>query len=314
MSLPNKPASVSGLDGVGAEMNPDKLVRDYVFNQTIYRFGLLTCESWYNSESESPPIDRIINQQFSVGLGAIHSVINTDKALYWLGDDKCIYRAAGGIYERVSDDALSNTIERMSVVNDAIGQVLTLQGQDFYIISFPSEGRTFVNNEALGVNGWFELSSGNDDSLYLVTSFIEAYGKTYVCSKGKLSILDLDTYEQNGAVVIKERITQSINSTVLGVDEQRVKMSRLELSVETGVGLMTGQGENPRLLIETSIDGGRSYKHSAWVELGRLGEHTKRVELFQMLSGMDFIFRITCSDPIPLSIYGATIDIKLMGR
>ena len=314
MAQPGDPFNVSGLDAIGAESSPDKMVRDYAFNQTIYRFGIRTTEPWYNSGVGSPPIDRIEGQQFSVGLGAIHSLTNTDRALYWLGDDKAIYRVSGGINERISDDAISNTLEEMTAISDAIGYSFTLQGQDFYLITFPTGKRTFVVNESLGKNGWFELSSGLQGDPYSGTSLIQVYNKLLVANRGALLELSLDEFTQDTDTLIRERITQEVNSDSLGVKGQRVKMSRLELIVEQGVGLITGQGKNPRISIETSIDGGRSFDTSAWVELGRAGEHTQRVELFQMMSGQGFIFRIKMSDPVPLTITSAAIDLKVVGR
>lgn len=314
ISQPGDPFDVSGLDAIDAESSPDKLVRDYVFNQTIYRFGTRTTEPWYNSGVGNPPIDRIEGQEFSVGLGAIHSLANTDNAIYWLGDDKAIYRVSGGIKERISDDSISNAIEKMSVFSDAFGYALTIQGQDFYLITFPAGSRTYVVSEVLGKNGWFELSSGADGMHYSGTSLVQVYNKNIIAKGGQILELSLDEFTQDTDTMIRERVTQEVNSDLLGVKGRRIKMSRLELIIEQGIGLISGQGENPRMRIETSIDGGRSYKHSAWVRLGRLGEDTLRVELFQILSGKGFIFRFTVSDPVPLSIFSAAIDIKLMGR
>ena len=314
MAQPGDPFDVSGLDGIGAESSPDDLVRDYVFNQTIYRFGKRTTEPWYNSEVGRPPIDRIEGQEFSVGLGAINSVANTDNAIYWLGDDKAIYRVSGGINQRISDDATSNAIELMSKFDDAFGYTFTLQGQDFYLITFPSESRTYVINEKLGVNGWFELTSGLDDSIYSGTSLLQVYDKNIIARNGKLLELSLDEFTQDTDTMIRERITSSINGDLLGVKGQRMKMSRVEFIMEQGVGLITGQGENPRIMVEFSIDGGRSFETGAWVEIGRAGEHTLRVEWYQMISFTDLILRITMSDPVPLNIYSAAIDVKLVGR
>ena len=314
MAQPGDPFDVSGLDAIAAESSPDSLVRDYVFNQTIYRMGQRTGEPWYNSGVGSPPIDRIDGQEFAVGVGAIHTLGHTDNAMYWLGDDKAIYRVSGGIVQRISDDGLSNTIEEMTTISDAFGYPFTIQGQDFYLITFPSESRTFVINEKLGANGWFELSSGNQGDAYSGTSMVQVYNEIYVANRGKLLKLNKDRYTQDTDTMVRERITQSFGGELLGVKGQRVKMSRLELIMEAGVGLITGQGVLPRVLIETSIDGGRSFKHSAWVNVGRMGQNTLRVELWQLISGESFIFRIRMSDPVPLSIYSATLDIKLAGR
>ena len=309
MAQPGDPFDVSGLDAVGAESNPDKLVRDYVFNQTIYRFGIRTMEPWYNTDSGKPPIDRIDGQQISVGLGAISSLASTDRAIYWLGDDKCIYRISGGIYERISDDGISNSIEEMTTINDAFGYVFTLQGQDFYLITFPSENKTFVNNESLGKDGWFELRSFNDLA-YSGTSLIQIYDKLIIANKGDLLTLELNEFTQNTDTMIRERITDEITPEDLGLDFDMILMSSLTLKVESGVGLITGQGENPRIRVELSTDGGRTYPHVQWVEIGQLGEHTQLVEIDMFATGRSLRFRLRMSDPVPLTIYGAKLKVK----
>lgn len=315
VSAVGDPFEVSGLNAIGAESNPDKLVRDYVFNQTIFRFGKRTCEQWYNPGVGTPPIARIEGRMFTVGLGAIHSINNTDNAIYWLGDDNAIYRTNGNVAERISDDAISNAIEQMDKIDDAHGHTFTLQGQDFYMISFPSAGKCFVVNESLGRNGWFNLTSTNKNTNYSATTLIDAYGKNLAISSGKLLELRLDEYTQDSDVMIRERITSSINAELIGGTKgQKVKMSRVEFIVEAGVGLMTGQGENPRIMIEPSFDGGRSFVGQDWVELGRLGQSTLRVEWWNVELFQDMILRISMSDPVPLTIYSAVVDLKLAGR
>jgi len=314
IAQPGLPFDVSGLDGVGAESSPDKLVRDYAFNQTIYRFGTRTTEPWYNSGVGSPPIDRIEGQQFSVGVGAIHTLANTDRALYWLGDDKAIYRVSGGSNERINDDAISNAIENMQKYDDALGYAITLQGQDFYIITFPSENKTYLLNEALGKQGWTNLSSTTQNLAYSATSAVEVYGKTFACSGGKWQRLDLDNYTQDTEVMLRQRTTAIFQSKDFNLNSDSMVMSRLYLDVEQGVGLITGQGERPRLMVEVSIDGGRSFPHVAWMELGRLGEHTLRTEVDLMARGQSFIFRLNMSDPVPLTIKGAWLKVKGTGR
>ena len=310
ISQPNLPESLSGLDAIGAESSPDKLVRDYAFNQTIYRFGVRTTEPWYNSGVGQPPIDRLEGQQFSVGCKAIHSIAHTDKALYWLGDDNAIYRVSGNQYDRISDDCLSNTIEQMIRVDDALGYTVTLQGQDFYIITFPSANKTFLINEKLGKQGWSQLTSGTKNDRYSATDSVQAYSKTYVASDGKWLTLERDEYTQDTDTLLRKRTTGEFTCKDFGLNNDSMVMSRLILDVEQGVGLISGQGEVPRIMVEVSIDGGRSFPHVSWMELGRLGEYTHRTEVDFMIRGQSFIFRLNMSDPVPLTIKGAYLKVK----
>lgn len=305
-------ATANPLDIIGAESSPDALVRDYAFNQTLYRFGIHTTEPWYNSGVGSPPFDRIDGQQFSVGLGAIFSLAHTDNAMYWLGDDNAIYRASGNIEERISDEGISNTLEGMTTTDDAFGYTLTINGQDFYLITFPSEDRTFVINERLGVDGWFELSSGTNKGMYSGTSLANVYGKNIIARGGDLLELVNDEYTQDTDTMIRERTMLPItrNNIPTNVKGRKIKANRIEFVMEQGVGLIEGQGVLPRMLLELSFDGGRSFAHSQWVDLGRMGQNTIPVVADFFAVADEIIPRITISDPVPVAIYSGLVDIK----
>ena len=109
-------SEASGLNRIAEETLPDAMVRDYVFDEVIYRFGVRSTVPWYNSGVGSPPIDKLQGRLFSVGLAATHSVAHTDEAIYWLGDDFCIYRAAAGQSQRISTDAISNELRKYATV------------------------------------------------------------------------------------------------------------------------------------------------------------------------------------------------------
>ena len=117
---------------------PDDMVRDYVFENIIYRAGVRSIVAWWNNPALTPPIERLEGRIFNVGLAAINSIAKTDQAFYWLGDDFVIYRASGGVEERISTDAISNELQKYSRVDDAIANTFTFQGQNFYQITFPT--------------------------------------------------------------------------------------------------------------------------------------------------------------------------------
>ena len=305
-----QPDKVSGLNGVAAESNPDKTVRDYVFNQTIYRFGEQTTELWYNSGVGTPPISRIQNSMFNVGLGAINSLAETDNAIYWLGDDNVIYKTSGSTAQPVSDQNISNTLSKLTT-SDAIGSSFTIDGHNFYMITFPTGNRTFVVMEELGKNGWFELASTNLNTQYSGSVIFKAYDKLLTLDGGKILELKENTYTQDTNTMLRQRVTNNMD---FGVSGRRVKMSKIVFDLEQGIGLISGQGENPRMMIEPSYDGGRTFEAQDWIELGRLGEHTKLVEWHNIRSFRNLMLRITISDPVPITIYGATIYIKDGGR
>lgn len=310
-------ASASGLNIVGEETLPDDLVRDFVFEEIIYRCGVRSIVGWFNSGVGSPPIEKLQGRIFNIGLAAINSIAETDEAFYWLGDDFAIYRASGGNKERISTDAISNELQSYSRVDDALGYTFTFEGQNFYAISFPTGNRTFVLSESLGADGWFEISSGTSDGVYQGTSFIDAYNKILVADKsnGNIYELDLATYQNNGETLQRTRVTQTVDATLIGGSKKdRIGMSTLTIEMETGVGVISGQGDNPRIMIEHSDDGGRTWSSGAWARVGRLGEFVLLVEFDNLGTFYSRIFRISTSDPVNYSIYSASISLRFAGK
>lgn len=309
-------SSASGLNAVGSELDPDELVRDYVFDQVLYRFGTRSCPNWYNSGVGTPPFDRIEGQTINIGLAAKHSVSNTRDFVYWLGTDRQVYRARGGQEEIISAAATSGAIQGYASVSDAFAEVFTIDNKLVYALTFPAANKTWCINEELGLNGWFELSEGITNGRYNAGSILEVYGEVLVGDRsgGQLYQLDFNTYDQGGVPWRRRRITGTINGDALGQKGHRVQMSRMEFILETGTGLLTGQGDDPQIMLEASYDGGRTWDTGTWLNTGRLGEFNIRAEWFSLNSFYEMIVRLTTSDPVAFNIYSAAIDLRLAGR
>lgn len=310
-------AVASGLNAVGAEFNPDELVRDYTFEETLYRFGTRSIELWYNSGVGTPPFERLQGRVINVGTNTKHSICNTREFVYWLGNDNSIYRAKAGQEQVISTAAISGEIQGYVNTGDCFAYVIIIDNKEFVIFNFASAKKTWVLNEELGIDGWFELSEGIEEiSAYNAGSFLYCYNKTLVGHKsnGELYELDFETNTLNGNFWQRRRVISSINADIFGQKGKRIQMSRFELILETGVGLISGQGEDPKIMIEYSTDGGRSWRQGTWMRIGRLGEYNIRAEWFALHSFYDMMIRITTTDPVPFNIYSGAIDLRLAGR
>lgn len=307
--------TASGLNIAGAESNSDSLIRAYAFKQTLYLFGKQTIEPWWNTGNGLPPFERMDGQIIQVGLGAKHSIAHTDNYMYWLGDDLAVYRASGGNTQKISSNPISEEMQSYLNTSNAVGYTFNIGKDNYYAISFPSANKTWCMSENLADKGWFQLSSGTESGIYQGSGSMIIAGRTLMGDRGNGNLykLDVATYTNNGDTIQRQRVTSSVNSELFGVKGQRVQMSRLEIIMEVGVGLLTGQGENPQVIMETSYDGGRSWKHHGFIQVGRLGEYVHRVEFFNLDSFYDCMFRITCTDPVPCNIYSGAIDLRLAG-
>ena len=316
------PDSINGLNIIGAESNPDNIILTYVYDQLIYVFGNRTIETFYNSGVGNPPIERIEGRIFQIGLASKYSVASTDNAIYFLGDDKKIYRSKGGQHEVISTTSISNQIESLTKIDDASAFTFSFEGFTFYAITFPESKKTFVMNEVYGSNGWFELNSGDFnnelyiESTYNVGSFVEVYNKRIMADleNGKLLYLDLNTYTNDGKPMLRERVCSTIDGGLLNAKGRLLQAKRIEIICEKGVGNVSGDGDDPSIILECSFDGGKTFKTISFVKIGQLGETSIKAEAFLMDKFYSMQLRFRTSDPVYYSLHSAVIDLRVAGR
>jgi len=302
--------TINGLNYATAESNADDLKRVYTFNQLLLNFGEVTMEPWYNSGVGNPPYDRVEGGIITVGIAAIYSVASNDAYVYWLGDDRQIYRTTGqdrGI--AVSTIAMANEFSTYTAVSDAIGSAFTYDGQNFYMLTFPTEDKTWCFTES---GAWFELSSGASGGRYRGQTIVAAYGKNIVADEitGDLYELSSATYDENGNSIIRVRDSGVFHGGMIGAPGVDVEFNRLELIMEAGVGLLSGQGVEPVIMLQVSDDGGRTWSNEMWGEVGRLGDFMFKVEWSVLGAALSRIFRIKTSDPVFYSIHSGILDVE----
>lgn len=304
------PLTINALNYATAESNADNIVRVFVHDQTAYMMGEKTMEPWWNSGVGLPPYDRIEGAISQVGLGALFSAASTRDWFYFLGHDHQVYRANGARVDAVFTNALAREIAKFDVKSDARGMAYNLEGQWMYEITFPTADRTFCHPE----NGeTFELSSGNDGGKNIASSHAFAFGKNLVgdADSGNIYELDVDTFTDNGAAIVRTRDTAPLHGGIFGAPGKRVEMNRFELIMETGIGLLSGQGQDPKIVLSFSDDGGRTFTTVGAGTIGKLGEFQHKVEWFALGSFYERVIRLQISDPIFITIYSAAADIEV---
>lgn len=84
----------------------------------------------------------------------------------------------------------------------------------------------------------------------------------------------------------------------------------LQVDMETGVGLNSGQGEDPQVMMRFSDDGGRTWSNETWRTAGRLGEFSRRVTWRQLGRGRDRIFEIVITDPVKIALVDGYLKLR----
>lgn len=293
-----------GDDFASAESSPDNLVAVASHYRELWLFGAETTEVWYNSGAADFPFARNPGVYIERGCGARHSVAQDDNTLFWLGNDRLIYRAEERIPRRISTYAIEQALEKYQSVANAFAFTYTYRGHKFYTLTLPNQ--TWVYDISTGL--WHERKSGVEEfSSWRASCYQFAYGKHIVGDSlsGKIGILDAEKFDEFGNV-----LQGYITSPPIHSDRKRLFMSSFELDMETGVGPLNGL--DPQYMLEYSDDGGRSFKtRQDFRSAGKMGEYLTRVRWTRLGSFRDRIFRLTISDPVRRTILGAHADIEM---
>ena len=79
---------------------------------------------------------------------------------------------------------------------------------------------------------------------------------------------------------------------------------------ETGVGLNSGQGSDPQIMMMYSDDGGRTYSNELWRSLGLIGEYKTRAIWRRLGQFRQRQIKLTISDPVRKLVMGYYTDVR----
>jgi len=308
-------STIDPLDFASAESSPDGLVSVLVDHREIWLFGTKTVEPWSNTGASPFPLERVPGALLERGCAAARSPAKMDNSVFWLGDDRIVYRAEGYQPARISTHAIEEAI-RTGDVSDAYGMTYFQGGHHFYVLTFPSLGRTFAFDPAAsasaGIPIWHERQSGTSltPAAWNVQCVFEAFGKTLVgLQAGKVAELDLDTYTDLG-----EPIRSVIVGTPFFAEGSRAIMVDYEVECEIGVGSTDGQGQDPQLMLRFSDDGGSTWSNESRAGLGRMGVRIIRALWNRLGSFRQRTVEIAISDPVKRAFYGMRSTIKPLAK
>jgi hypothetical protein len=121
-----------------------------------------------------------------------------------------------------------------------------------------------------GQSTWHERQSGLSDNSWRVNSIVSAYGKLLVGDSqgGNIGFIDKDNFTEYGDIIVQERSSQPFNAGGLPFFA-----GSLMLTMESGVGLTTGQGSDPQIRMDFSDNGGRTFSSEFSRSYGKIGEY-----------------------------------------
>jgi hypothetical protein len=305
LSAINDPLAYNALDFASAEGQPDNLVTVCRAGRDLWLFGERTIEVWSNTGATDFPFLRVSGGFISRGTAARFSVATRLGGPIWLGDDRSVYTAQGVTPQRISTNAMDQAIGGYPRVDDAEAWVYEQEGHAFYCLSFPTVGVTWVCDLTAQAT-WHERSSERVGT-WRATRGV-AFGGAVIAGdrvNGNLWRVD-PTYGLEGDA----QIIRVATGTTFHSEGRAVSFSAFEAEFETGVGLITGQGSQPKVWLTWSNDGGFTFANEADASLGAVGEYLRRVKWRRLGKSRQRVFRLQWADPVYTSLIAVNVDAE----
>lgn len=290
------PTTWDGLHFATAESNPDNIIRIVNYRGIVVLFGAYTTEFWQNVGGSGFPYARLMGADMEHGLAARWSVAKFNGTYAFLAQNRegqvIVAMLDGYRPARISNFELEHMINGYSLVSDATGFGYMLGGHPMYQLNFPSVGKSWLYDAS--TQYWSELTYAGTGR-HRAEMGIDFLNQTIVADyeNGRLYKLDVEATDDNG-----EDIVMVLRGRHIRKNKKNVRISRIELGIEAGNGLVSGQGSDPVAGLRLSKDGGNTYGTQTFAPLGKVGEYTKRC-IWRILGiGRDIVPEVTITDPI----------------
>lgn len=316
ISAINDSTSYDALDYASAESDPDDTIALAVDHREVWLFGRNSAEPWQDTGAADFPFERIGGGTSNMGIAARYSLTRMNGSLYWLGRNKegfqGVCRMDGYNPVVISSDAVTREIAGYAVKSDAFSFAYKVGLRTFYVLTFPTEGRTWAYDASIPTPelAWHEWQwSGLTRHRASCHAYFD--GDHYVgdFENGNIYRLDSNIYTDNGDEIRRERI-RGYSSP----DGRQLYLRELEAVFDAGVGTATGQGTTPQVMAQISRDGGRIYGNELWRSMGRMGEYTRRARWLRLGRGRDMAIKLAVTDPVPFRLVDAYAEVEIGTR
>lgn len=292
------------LDFATAEGQPDNLVAVLSDHRELFLFGEHTIEVWYNSGAADFPFERNQGAFVEKGCGARYSVAKANNTVYFVGSDLMVYQMTGYSPVRISTHAVEKTLSGVDL-SDAFAYTYQDQGHLFYVLTIPRMNITWCYD--ISTRKWhvresyqFGRHQSNNAMLFESRTLVGDF------QNGRVYQLASDYYTDDGQPVIREFVLPTVNN-----GREFVTVDSLEFDMGSGVGLVMGQGNDPELRVYFSKDAGKTYNQNfKRGRIGKIGEYLTRAKVNRFGAARQFTFKVQISDPVPIDIGGAWIEVR----
>jgi hypothetical protein len=305
--LPNDGRSWNGTDFASAEGAPDSLVAIISDHRELWLIGADSAEVWVNTGNADFPFERSGNVFIENGIASAGSLAKMDNTVFWIGSDPrghgIVWRANGYTPARISNHGIEYALSTYSTISDAIGWTYTSGGHSFYVIQFPTAGKTWVYDAATNEwheRAWWNTSTGEFEQ-WRASCHVFANGMHLVGDRedGRVYSLEDAVNTDDGGILKRLRTTQNSN------DRQLLQFyTMLQIVMETGHDATP----EARLMLRWSNDAGHTWSNTVTAHVGAVGQYSARVMFTRLGSGRNRVWEISLTDPVPFAVTGSILE------
>lgn len=297
--------AISTISNVKAEAKPDGLLRSVVKDRQFIAFGPGSTEFYSNAGTQPFPLAR--DEVRDVGLFGRWAVAGHesgwDRPLFMVAADGSVRRWDGYTATRVSTNAVERDILAVQNRDRVEACVYTFGGTGVLSISGPK----FTWDLHVDSGQWFERRSYGLDR-WRASKSAYAFNRWLVGDIASNQVLAVQASART-------ELADPVVCSAEGMAMAKARLSRLSLRFSTGQGregAVSVPEEDPRVMIDCSLDGGASYGSKVERSLGRQGEYSRQIKVTSLGRSPMHPARVrwTVSDPVSFQFLGGSVEAR----
>jgi hypothetical protein len=303
----NDALTINALSFATASSRPDGLRRIVTHRGALIALGETSLEIWEDAGTTPFAFARI-RADIDIGCIAEQTVATVADALIWVDHNGVVRQLTASEPVRISTHALERAISNLTWnERRALRAVYThFNGHDFYAVTSPYW--TWELDLATGL--WHERASGGLSN-WFAQGFSSFNGKVVIGSSqdASLHVLDATSQTESGNPYLFLAQSAPVHAFPKGLI-----VDQLDVDIIPGVGITGANADaaNPKLMLDWSDDGGRTWTGGRIASLGRVGERFAVASFHQLgsTSRAGRTFRLSSSSPVMRGILNAEARVR----
>lgn len=296
----------------------DNTVGIAVSRDRVWVLGSKTSTQFYDSGDADTPFLPYPGTTFQTGLITPWLLTIYNDVLVWVAESargqRRVVAATEPTPQTISTPPIESWLNSASTLADARMIGYEQEGHAFVpIITAPStDGEIKTYGFDMAEKQWAARSKWNSISgvheRWPVAGSTATGGSVLVgdYQTGEVFTLELDAYDDDGGILMAERTAPYLSN-----GNNWVFINSIELAMQPGVGLTSGQGVDPKVELSISRDAAHTWVSAGFANLGRLGEYVTRAMWKRLGRAREdrLVIRVRQSDPVKRVWQGLWLDL-----